>query len=453
MKTALAGVTLHETPSGKFRTGVLHDRAIVSVIAGPGRAAAARATESLLVAHRPRLVISAGFCGGLVATLKRNDIVVAEKILAQYGATLVIDPATLARFRFADAHRGSFAEVDRIVAKSADKRALAIRSGAIACEMESSAVAEVCAARHTFLAVRVVSDTVDEDLPDDLGPLMEAQTPMRTFGAVVGTLWRRPSSVKDLLKLQETALTASDRLAKFLADMVTQLPAAAPRRNDASTLADEQRTSAFAVRRRASRRHSDVARPPAIALPCRPGTSRVGRKPLRPSPATSSTPTLDGAARACHHRAERSHRRLRFHQRSEIVGQVFVDRIADDANGQERRLPRGGNFGDGSRLHFAGDLAGSYSQSSFVGRLGDDSIDLRERTSMSVGEAKSSEGRRIDDKRRTVLCEDLLGDDVSFRFNVATSPPQNPAEITSRGRCATQQRLRRSRAVAGWDLP
>jgi adenosylhomocysteine nucleosidase len=222
----LAGVTVHDAAAGKFRLGTLQGRSVATVVSGPGRAAAARATEALLIGHRPRLVVSAGFCGALRPELKRLDIVVADRIVGQGGATHVVDPATLGRFRFADAHVGPFVEVERIIARSADKRALAERTGGAACEMESLAVAEVCVARQTpFLAVRVVSDVFDEDLPGDLESLLTASSGMQTFGAVVGTLWRRPASIKDLLRLKETALTASDRLAKFLAELVRQLPA------------------------------------------------------------------------------------------------------------------------------------------------------------------------------------------------------------------------------------
>jgi adenosylhomocysteine nucleosidase len=245
LEDLLSGVVLQETPSGKFRRGWFEQRSVVTVVAGPGRAAAARATDSLLVAHRPRLVVSAGFCGGLAENLKRNQIVVADAIVGLDGVRRPIDPRTLARFRFPEAHVGSFVEVERIVAKAAEKKTLGFRTAASVCEMESSAVADACAARQTpFLAVRVVSDTVDEDLPADLEPLMAAAaSPMQTLGAVVGTLWRRPSSVKDLWKLKETALVAADGLAKFLAGLIVQLPVTMAPPADAATLADEPQTS------------------------------------------------------------------------------------------------------------------------------------------------------------------------------------------------------------------
>lgn len=222
----MSDVVQIESPAGKFRTGLLDGRQVTTVVAGAGRAAATRGCEALLVAHRPRLVISAGFCGALQPQLKQCDIVVADRIVRLDGGSQAVDPATLAQFKFGTAHVGSLVEVDRIVAKSTDKKSLGERTGGAACDMESAAVAEICAARQTpFLAVRVVSDVLDEDLPDDLGPLMEAAaSPMRTLGAVVGTLWRRPTSIKDMLKLKETALVAADALAKFLADVIGQLP-------------------------------------------------------------------------------------------------------------------------------------------------------------------------------------------------------------------------------------
>jgi adenosylhomocysteine nucleosidase len=53
--------------------------------------------------------------------------------------------------------------------------------------------------------------------------LAKQKTRTAKLGAVVGAAWRRPSSVKDMWKLKEDALLASDRLAKFLASTIGQL--------------------------------------------------------------------------------------------------------------------------------------------------------------------------------------------------------------------------------------
>jgi hypothetical protein len=54
------------------------------------------------------------------------------------------------------------------------------------------------------------------------------------LGSVVGTIWRRPGSVKDLLRLKEHALVAADKLANFLAMVAGQLP-----REQRTTIGDE----------------------------------------------------------------------------------------------------------------------------------------------------------------------------------------------------------------------
>jgi len=50
-----------------------------------------------------------------------------------------------------------------------------------------------------------------------------AATPGRRIGAALGSLWKRPASYKDLWRLREQALYASERLAKFLDGVIEQL--------------------------------------------------------------------------------------------------------------------------------------------------------------------------------------------------------------------------------------
>ena len=211
-----------------IRIGQLEGRTIVLATSGPGPAAAAQACRMLLDVHRPQWLISAGFCGGLQAELRRNDIVGATEFVdrPELSAALAgaLSKASTTRIP-APNHQGRFATVQRIVARGADKRALGVATGALACEMESAAVVEVCAERAAqCLVLRIVSDPVDEDLPPDLEPLMSAKSTARTLGAVVGALWRRPASAKDLWQLKENALMAADTLAKHLRDVMLRLP-------------------------------------------------------------------------------------------------------------------------------------------------------------------------------------------------------------------------------------
>ncbi|MCE9604622.1 MAG: hypothetical protein K8U03_06915 [Planctomycetia bacterium] len=237
----LTEIEYYEAAGLKIRRGIFKGssaagRSIVCVTSGVGRAAGAHACEALIDGHRPQWIISAGFCGGLVPQLARNQIVAADAFHDRPEWTDEL------RRRIAEAaaagvpaaeHVGPLTTVDRIIAKSAAKHALGAATGALACEMESSGVAEVCLRRGVpLLVLRVVSDPVDEDLPLDLEPLMRQKSAAGTFGAVVGALWRRPSSVKDMLRLQENALTTSDTLAKHLARVMEKLPLTRPSDNN-----------------------------------------------------------------------------------------------------------------------------------------------------------------------------------------------------------------------------
>ncbi|HEX4131219.1 MAG TPA: hypothetical protein VHZ24_14360 [Pirellulales bacterium] len=223
----LSGVRVTRTRGCIVRRGTLAGRGVAVVETGIGREHAARGTEVLIAGHRPRWIVSAGFAGGLVEKLSRGDVVMANEIASPAGPRLAVDlrvdPASLATTP--GVHVGRLLTVDSIVAEPEAKRALARQHEAIAVDMESWHVAEACRqARTRFLCVRVISDPVDEALPADVLRLANQTNVASRLGAATGALWRRPGSIKDMWRLKENALVCSDRLAKFLAEMVAQLP-------------------------------------------------------------------------------------------------------------------------------------------------------------------------------------------------------------------------------------
>ncbi|MBS0210342.1 MAG: nucleoside phosphorylase [Planctomycetes bacterium] len=210
----------------KVRTGTLAGRQLALVEAGVGPRAAERGTRALLMGHRPDWVISAGFSGALQASAKRGDIVLAQNIVTTDGARLNIDLKVDADWlaRTPGCHAGQILMTDQVVATPADKRALGERHQALCVDMESFVVAEVCRqARQRCLAVRVISDTVDDALPADVAQLASCKTGARRAGAALAALWRRPGAGKDMLRLQQQAIEASDRLATFLASFIPAL--------------------------------------------------------------------------------------------------------------------------------------------------------------------------------------------------------------------------------------
>ena len=85
-------------------------------------------------------------------------------------------------------------------------------------------LAEICRKlKSKFLAVRIISDTVDDVLPKEIENLLDQSSLAGKLGAVAGAILNRPSSVKDMWRLREAAIKASDRLAKFLTGVMSQL--------------------------------------------------------------------------------------------------------------------------------------------------------------------------------------------------------------------------------------
>ena len=202
------------------RQGGLKGRHVVVARSGPGHQAARHAAEAIIAGHRPQWVISAGFAGGVRPGPARHDLVMADCLIDADGHRLVVDlkvdPQSLAQTP--GVHVGPLVTVDHVVRLPDEKRALGQRHQALAVDMESYAVAEVCREREVrFLAIRILTDAVDDELPRDVEALLRQKTRVAKAGAVVGAVWRRPSSVKDMWNLRENALVASDRLAKFLA--------------------------------------------------------------------------------------------------------------------------------------------------------------------------------------------------------------------------------------------
>ncbi len=201
------------------RRGLYCKRDIVLIESGPGCQRAAKAAHALIDAYRPRLVVASGFAGGLDAKMRRHDLVVADSLVDPQGREIVLDPAVLVPWlaEVQNLHRGRLLTLDCIVRLREEKRRLGSLHHALAVDMESIAVVKVCQEREVaVLVIRAISDSVDDELPPDIGYLLSRKSFAGQFGAAMGSVFRRPAAVKDLFQLHQNALEASGRLAKFL---------------------------------------------------------------------------------------------------------------------------------------------------------------------------------------------------------------------------------------------
>ncbi len=202
-----------------MRFGAARGLQVAAVVSGVGREKAAHAAAAVIEAHRPKMVISAGFGGALCADLRRNDILVATSVCREEGEQWPLDRST--DLRWPRCFTGKMLTVDRVIRTAEEKRRLRAATGADMVEMETSAVVEACRRLGVpVAAVRVVIDTADEQLPPHLDTIVRQQSKARQWGAALGAIFARPSSVGELYQLKENAILASDRLAKFLVEFI-----------------------------------------------------------------------------------------------------------------------------------------------------------------------------------------------------------------------------------------
>ena len=203
-----------------FRGGNYDGIRVAVVESGVGYARARRATEALITAHTPDWVLSCGFSGGLTPETKIGDLVVGTDVCDVHGNSLSIDVKMSPQ---AGLHTGRLLTADTLVQTVDEKRLLAERWQAIAVDLESLAVAQVCReAKTRFMAIRAISDDLSADLPSEIFSILGNTGPMR-IGAALGAIWKRPGSFKDMWGLRETAVQTSERLADFLDGVVKRL--------------------------------------------------------------------------------------------------------------------------------------------------------------------------------------------------------------------------------------
>lgn len=167
----------------------------------------ARREARRLLAERPAGLLSFGLCAGLDPALRPGGLVCAERVVLPDGRALPADPAWRERVLAEAEHRGlrcaagAVVGSERVLATALDKRALAAKSGAVAADMESHALAEAAAeAGLPLLVLRAVGDAAARRLPR---PALHAlrEDGSTSPAAVLAGLARAPGEAPALVRL------------------------------------------------------------------------------------------------------------------------------------------------------------------------------------------------------------------------------------------------------------
>lgn len=225
-----------------FWRGPLGRREVAMIQSGPGLAAAEEATRLLVERQGPNLLMAVGLCGGLAADQQVGDVLVASRLLTPSGP-IEVDPRVLEVARragtaFREAGRAvegggtarqeyRWAEAvvvsrDRVLVTAAEKRREA-ESGAQAVDMESSAVAGVALEKELpWISVRVVSDTVLEDLPLDFNQFTDPLGQPQRLRILLEGL-KSPRILGQLLTLERTTRRIGQVLVKYLEILLPEM--------------------------------------------------------------------------------------------------------------------------------------------------------------------------------------------------------------------------------------
>jgi adenosylhomocysteine nucleosidase len=188
------------------------------MVSGMGLAAAAAAAQSLLDAGATALV-SWGLAGGLDPALPAGTICLPTLVISETGASFgtahhwreAVAAAIASRRRVAD---GKLLSNPRAIVDVAGKAAAFRHTGAVAVDMESSAVAEVAAQhRVPFLAVRVIVDAAGDAVPGAARALTAGGSGQVNIAHLLRGLAGTPGDIVPLLRLARRYRLATRALA------------------------------------------------------------------------------------------------------------------------------------------------------------------------------------------------------------------------------------------------
>jgi adenosylhomocysteine nucleosidase len=205
--------------------GDLDGRRVAVLAAGDDSELAARAVQALLDGHRPRVVISAGFAVALSQELTRGQLIVATEVTSGEGENLALDGGRFGEaLQAINVARGRLACLAESPRTPDEKAELAARLSVLAADRQPLAVVRTCLERHApLVVVRMIVEEAGEELPAHVSFAAAQPSKAGRFGAVVGALFRRPSSMKDFYRRKEQMLVLGDRFAAALKRLIAAL--------------------------------------------------------------------------------------------------------------------------------------------------------------------------------------------------------------------------------------
>ncbi len=195
-------------------------------LSGMGYEAASNAAKKCLNASVDAL-ISWGVAGATESTLNSGDLILAESIIGQdktYLTSTEWNNKLLTYFQ-ADKNSmisGDIASSKEICASTSDKDALLNKTGAIAVDMESAAIAEI-AMNHNldFLVIRAIADRANASIPEAVLKCTDNLGNPKIIKFILSCVIK-PAQIREIATLAKSYKMALNSLSNIASDLKKQ---------------------------------------------------------------------------------------------------------------------------------------------------------------------------------------------------------------------------------------
>ncbi|MDP9338661.1 MAG: hypothetical protein M3P45_07325 [Acidobacteriota bacterium] len=213
-KVKIGGVEVHRAQVGRAMVDFL--------VTGMGAANAQRTAEAVISKDYSFCIVS-GFAGALNSSVKLGDVVAAKKVVNDGSGGTALCAQNLWTRAFGDGAKPieTLLTTDHVVNTVTEKTRLAPFGEAV--DMESFVILTVARPKKVSgVAIRVISDSFDRDVPVDIDTMVDQQGNV-SIGGVVRYVARHPMVIPALVRLGRDSKTAAEALANFLEAYIKKL--------------------------------------------------------------------------------------------------------------------------------------------------------------------------------------------------------------------------------------
>ena len=192
------------------------------VVTGMGMENARRGAEIAMAAPHT-ICIASGFAGSLKPAYKVGDILAARAV-QRLGKSKIIECSRnlfMAAYENKAIEAKMFLTTDKVIATVEEKQRMSPFADAV--DMESFAILSVAKEKRLpAVAIRVVSDRFDEDMPADIDLTVDERGRIK-IGGVFMHVASHPLQLPALIRLGRQSHTAAEALCNFLEAFIKEL--------------------------------------------------------------------------------------------------------------------------------------------------------------------------------------------------------------------------------------